>query len=230
VFGLAWFRDPPGIGRLGMGLGISRATGCRYLTEALEVLATRAPSLREALEKAKELRLPCLILDGTVVASDRCGGEGRPARRAARSTVVFRQGAPQRREYPGNICSARRPAVGLGRAVGSTHDLTAARRHVLPGVRPYLKDLPLLADSGCEGAGAGVHVSVKKPAGGQELDPDMRTRNALLRSLRYQGERGFALMSRRWRSLQRVMLSPRTIGDITKAALVLVKFEHKMIN
>jgi hypothetical protein len=58
-----------------------------------------------------------------------------------------------------------------------------------------LKDLPLLADSRYEGAGAGVHVPVKKPAGGGELDLDAKKRNALLRSLRYQGERGFALTS-----------------------------------
>jgi DDE superfamily endonuclease len=88
---------------------------------------------------------------------------------------------------------------------GSTHDLTA-REHVLPQARPYLQDLPVLADSGYEGAG--VHVPVQKPAGGGELDPDTKTRNALLRSLRYQGERGFALMSQRWLTLQRVMLSP----------------------
>ena len=75
-----------------------------------------------------------------------------------------------------------------------------------------------------------VHVPVRKPAGGGELDPDTRTRNALLRSLRYQGERGFALMSQRWRALQRVMLSPGTIGDVARAALVLVQFEHQMIN
>jgi hypothetical protein len=57
--------------------------------------------------------------------------------------------------------------VGLGRA---------ARQHPRPdrrprarapsGARPYLKDLPFLADSGYEGAGAGVHVPVKKPARG----------------------------------------------------------------
>jgi hypothetical protein len=47
-------------------------------------------------------------------------------------------------------------------------------------------------DSGYEGAGAGVHVPVKEPAR-CELDPDTKTRNALFRSLRYQGERGFAL-------------------------------------
>ena len=39
---------------------------------------------------------------------------------------------------------------------GSTRDLTAARELVLPQARPYLTDLPLLADSGYEGAGAVV--------------------------------------------------------------------------
>jgi len=34
-------------------------------------------------------------------------------------------------------------------------------------------------------------------------------------------------MSQRWRILQSVMLSPGKIGDIAKAALVLVYFEHK---
>jgi DDE superfamily endonuclease len=111
---------------------------------------------------------------------------------------------------------------------GSTHDITAARKLVLPGLRPYLKELPVLADSGFEGSGAGVHVPVKKPRKG-ELDADTRTRNALLRSLRYQGERGFALMTQRWRTLQRVILSPGKIGDIAKAVLVLTLFEHKML-
>jgi hypothetical protein len=113
-------------------------------------------------------------------------------------------------------------------ALAGTHDLTAARELVLPGARPYLARLPILADSGYEGAGAGVHVPVRKPARG-ELDIDAKTRNALLRSLRCQGERGFALMSWRWRDLQHVMVSPATIGDLAKAVLVLVQFEHKMI-
>jgi len=99
----------------------------------------------------------------------------------------------------------------------------------LPQARPYLRKLPFLADSGYEGAGAGLLVPVRKPARG-ELDINTKTRNALLRSLRYQGERGFALMSQRWRALQHVMVSPGAIGDIAKAALVLVQFEHKMIS
>ena len=71
-------------------------------------------------------------------------------------------------------------------------------------------------------------VPVRKPARG-DLDIDTKTRNALLRSLRYQGERGFALMKQRWRAIQYVSVSPTTIGDIAKAVLVLVQFEHKMI-
>jgi hypothetical protein len=70
---------------------------------------------------------------------------------------------------------------------------------------------------------------VKRPARG-ELDTDTKTRNALLRSLRYQGERGFPLMSQRWRALQLVMLSLTTTGDIARSVLVPVQFEHKMIS
>ena len=36
-------------------------------------------------------------------------------------------------------------------------------------------------------------------------------------------------MKQRWRALQYVSASPATIDDITKAVLVLVQFEHKMI-
>jgi hypothetical protein len=112
---------------------------------------------------------------------------------------------------------------------GSVHDIPAAREHALPGLRPHLKDLPVLADSGYEGAGCGVHVPVKKPAGGGRLDVDTRTRNDLLRSIRCVGERGFALMSQRWQTLQHVMISPSRISDIAQATLVLVQFEHRMI-
>ncbi len=72
VFALAWFRDRPDIRRLGAGFGISQATAYRYKDEAVEVLAARAPSLREALEKAAEQGLPYLILDGTLISCDRC--------------------------------------------------------------------------------------------------------------------------------------------------------------
>jgi len=88
----------------------------------------------------------------------------------------------------------------------------------------------VLADSGCEGAGIGVLVPVKTPAGNQELDTGTRTRNALLRDLRCRGERGFALLTQRWAALQHITTSPSRITEITRAALVLTQFEHKYIN
>jgi hypothetical protein len=225
VFVLAWFRDRPGIPRLGKGFGISQATAYRYLDEAITVLAARAPGLREALEKAKEQGLPHLILDGTVAAADRC--TEKTISRKGRETGRWYSGKAH--GFGGNIQALFTPG-GIPLWVpavlpGGVHDITAARELVLAILRPFLKDLPALADCGYEGAGCGVHVPVRNPAGGRELDLDTRTRNALLRSLRCLGD----LMSQRWRTLQRVMLSPGKIGDIAQAALVLVQFEHKMI-
>ena len=88
------------------------------------------------------------------------------------------------------------------------------------------RGLPTLADSGYEGAGHGVHTPVKKPADGHQLHVDNRAYNMLLRSTRCLGERGFALLTQRWRVLQGVTTPPRKIGDIAKAALVLTHFEH----
>jgi hypothetical protein len=53
-----------------------------------------------------------------------------------------------------------------------------------------------------------------------------RTRNALQRSLRCLSERGFALLTGRWRTLQHITASPGKIGDIARAALVLTRFEY----
>ena len=64
--------EPAGHPPAGPGFGISQATAYRYKDEAVEVLAAKAPTLREALEKAVEQGLPYLILDGTLISSDRC--------------------------------------------------------------------------------------------------------------------------------------------------------------
>jgi hypothetical protein len=69
--------------------------------------------------------------------------------------------------------------------------------------------LPTLVDPGHDGAGIGVHIPVRQPADGRELDINTRTRNALLRTLRCLGERGFALLTGRWRTLQHITASPQ---------------------
>ncbi len=71
-----------------------------------------------------------------------------------------------------------------------------------------------------------VHTPIKQPAGGQILAPDNQTYNSLLRAVRCRGERGFALLTGRWRALQRITASPNSIGDYVKAALVRTRIEH----
>ena len=84
-------------------------------------------------------------------------------------------------------------------------------------------------DPGYDGAGIGIHIPVKQPADGRDLDIGTRTRNALLRSLRCLGGRGFALLTGRWRTLQHITASPCKIGDIARAAVTLTHFEHGYI-
>jgi len=112
---------------------------------------------------------------------------------------------------------------------GSVHDITAARIHALPALyQAAAADLPTLADPGYDGAGLGILIPVRQPPGGNELDVSNRTRNAIQRSLRCLGERGFALLTGRWRTLHHITASPSKI-DIARAALVLTHFEHGYI-
>jgi hypothetical protein len=120
--------------------------------------------------------------------------------------------------------------VGLRSRAGLGADITAARIHALPALyRAAAHGLPALADPGYDGASIGICMPVKQPADRRELDINTRTRNALQRSLRCLGERGFALLTGRWRTLHHITASPSKIGDIARAALVLTHFEHGYI-
>jgi hypothetical protein len=229
VLGLRWFRDRPAPEGLARDHGISRATACRYRDEVIAVLADQAPDLREALERARDEGLTHLILDGKVIPCDRCK---EPAV-SVKGEVIDLWYSGKAHTHGGNIQAVLAP-TGFplwisGAEPGSVHDLTAARRHALPALYRAAADLPTLADLGYDGAGIGIHIPVKQPAQGQELDINTRTRNALQRSLRCLGERGFALLTGRWRTLQHVTASPGKIGDIARAALVLTHFEHGYI-
>jgi hypothetical protein len=54
---------------------------------------------------------------------------------------------------------------------GSVHDITAARLHALPALYPAAAaGLPALADPGYDGAGIGIHIPVRHPADGRDLE------------------------------------------------------------
>lgn len=174
VFILAWFRDRPGLSRLGQGFGISQATAYRYKDEGVEVLRALAPTLHDTLEKVAELGLPYLILDGTLIASDRCSDK----KTSKKGIEIDKWYSGKAHHHAGLVQALTGPSgipLWVSAALpGSTHDITAARQLVLPEARPYLKKVPILADSGYEGAGAGVLVPVKKPRNG-ELDINTKT-------------------------------------------------------
>jgi hypothetical protein len=231
LFVLAWFRKREDIAVLGAGFGISRATAYRYHDEAIRVLAEQAPDLHEALQQAKDDGWAYVILDGKVFSADRCLEKTTSVK--GKQIDLWYSGKAH--EHGGNIQALSAPH-GLPLWVsdimpGSVHDLTAARDQLLGALywaASHL-DLPTLADGGYDGAGIGVHTPVKQPPAGQVLDIDTRTRNALLRGLRCLGERGFAILTGRWRALQHFTTSPSKIGTIVQAALVLTQFEHGQI-
>jgi hypothetical protein len=197
-----------------------------YLEEIIEVLAAQSPDLRQALEHAQRAGLPHLILDGTVIDTDRVHAK----KLSVKGKEIDAWYSGKKHDFGANVQAVLAPdgfPLWVSEASpGSTHDITAARMQVLATLRPFTKRMPVLADSGYEGAGHGILVPTKHPAAGSELDIDTRTRNALLRSLRCLGERGFAILTQRWRVLQHITLSPSRIGKIMKAALVLTHFEH----
>ena len=59
--------------RLGRDHQLSRATAYRYLDEVITVLADQAPDLHQALRQAHEQGMTYVILDDTVIMTDRVG-------------------------------------------------------------------------------------------------------------------------------------------------------------
>ena len=230
VMALRWFRGRARIEDLGRDHGVSRATAYRYVAEAVDVLSAQAPDLGEALERARAEGAPYVILDGKVFAGDRCTEKvtsvlGKPI-------DIWYSGKARR--HGANVQAVMRPdgfpLWASPAEPGSVNDLSAARWHALPFLyRAAAAGMPTLADTGYIGAGIGIHMPFRNHHGRHEPGPNAALRNALLRELRCQGERGFALLTQRWTALQHITASPSRVTEITRAALVLVHYEHKYL-
>jgi hypothetical protein len=227
VLALRWFRHGGDKAALGRDHGISRSTAFRYIDEVIEVLADLVPDLRQVLEQAAADGLAYVILDGKIFAADRCGEQTTSVK--GHSIDLWYSGKAH--EHGGLIQGISAPdGFPLWTSQvepGSVHDLIAAQQHVLGALyTAAAHGLPTLADLGYDGAGHGVHIPVKQPTDGNRLHVDNRAYNTLLRSLRCLGERGFAVLTGRWRALRHTTASPGKIGTIVKAALILTHFEH----
>jgi len=100
---------------------------------------------------------------------------------------------------------------------GSTHDITAARQHVLPALYPAAAHgLKTLTDKGYRGAGIGICHPVK----GHGPAPDTVARNRLIAQLRAPAERANAIL-KHFKALQKITLDPWRITQIVRSALVI---------
>jgi hypothetical protein len=229
VLVLVWFRTRADLAVVGAGFGVSRATAYRYRDEGIKVLAAQAPDLHEMLQQVAAQGWSHVVLDGKVFRTDRCAA----TTTSTKGKTINSWYSGKHRAPGGNIQAVMRPD-GLPLwvsevAPGHLHDLTVARDAGVTGALNWAASqlgLPTLADSGYDGAGNGIKTPIRKPTDGNALAPDNQTYNALHRATRCLGERGFAMLTGRWRALQRITISPSRIGDLAQAALVLTHIEN----
>lgn len=115
---LVYLRKNKTLAQAGAGFEVSTATAGRYVTETVDVLAQRAPSLLDALQDHDPHEF--LVLDGTLI---------RPDRVAADEPYY----SMKHRHHGMNVQVLARPdgtPVWFSRALPSrTHDLNSARAH-----------------------------------------------------------------------------------------------------
>jgi DDE superfamily endonuclease/Helix-turn-helix of DDE superfamily endonuclease len=229
---LVWFRKGEDIPMVGAGFGVSRATSYRYLREGIDVLAAQAPDLHDALERVAADGWSHVVLDGKLFDTDRLA----ETTLSVKGETIDAWYSGKHRDFGANIQAIMRPdglPIWTSQAMpGHLHDLTCAQHLDITGALYWAAsalDLPTLADSGYDGTGQGIHTPYKQPGDGRRLAVDNRAHNLLLRSLRCLGERGFAILIGRWRTLRHTTSSPRKLGDIVAAALHLTHFEYRYL-
>ena len=129
---------------------ISKSTAYDYLNEGIDVLAGQAPTLRGALLAAKAAGYDYVLLDGTLIETDRVATRGP-------TPGVDLWWSKKHKNRGGNIQVLTAPdgwplwtsAVRPGRE----HDTTCLRTHpdLLPALTAIRSDLRILTDLGYEG-------------------------------------------------------------------------------
>ncbi|MER6408968.1 transposase family protein [Streptomyces viridosporus] len=225
VMVIRWLLDGARVRQLANGNVLSTRTAYRYLHEGIALLKAQAPSLNQALDRARATGVTHLMLDGTLIETDRCRVPG-----PTEGVDLWWSG--KHKQHGGNIQVLSTPdgfpiwtsPVQPGRE----HDMTCARAHgLLDTLDRFAAEhgIVTLTDTGYEGAPAGFRIPHKKPKGGQLTDAQKQF-NKIIGALRALAEKANADLKVRFKALRRVSLSPGRIGDITAAALVLFQHEH----
>jgi uncharacterized protein (DUF433 family) len=72
---LVYLRKGETFEQLAAGFGVGLATAWRYVNEVTELLAARAPKLRQAVRDAIRAGHPYVIIDGTLIPVDRVAAD-----------------------------------------------------------------------------------------------------------------------------------------------------------
>jgi DDE superfamily endonuclease len=226
VLALRWLFDDTRISQLARDNGIGVSTAYDYRDEAITVLAARKPSLRGALLAAKAAGHTHVILDGTLIPTDRISTPG-----PTRGVDLWWSG--KHRHHGGNIQEVAAPdgwpLWTSDVRPGREHDTTAARADpdLLIELADWVDDGQLgLGDLGYEGEADLLRIPIKKPADG-ELTVDQQAYNAVHGALRCLGERANSLLKTTFKALRRWRGCPWRIGQVVAAALVVLHHEHR---
>jgi DDE superfamily endonuclease len=222
---LRWFLDDTRMSALARDNAIAVSTAYNYRDEGIAVLAARRPSLHGALLAAKTAGHSHVIVDGTLIHTDRISTPGPTA-----GVDLWWSG--KHHHHGGNVQVVSAPdgwpLWTSDVRPGREHDLSAARTDpaLLGRVTDWVSDGALaLADLGCEGEPETFTIPFKKPKDGQ-LTIDEQSCNAVHGALRCLGERANSLLKTTYKALRRHRGCPWRIGDIVAAALVLLHHEH----
>lgn len=209
---LAHLRKGEAFATLAAGFGVSTTTAWRYVRETTRLLAGLAPTLEQALRRARRKGWPFVIVDGTLIACDRLAAD-RP----------FYSGKHKRHGM--NIQVVAAPDGELlwvsGCLLGSVHDVRAARNlHIAE--RIAAAGLFGLGDKGYVGLSP-VVVCPFKGRGKPEWQKQANREHARLRG---PGERTIAQL-KNWDILRRLRCCPYRAGEIARAVLVLQHRESR---
>jgi hypothetical protein len=225
VLVLRWFLDDTRMLGLARDNAIALSTGYAYRDEGIAVLAARQPSLHGALLAAKAAGHSHVIVDGTLIYTDRIATPGP-------TSGVDLWWSGKHHHHGGNIQVVSAPdgwpLWTSDVRPGREHDTTAARTDpdLLRLITAWISDgRKGLADLGYEGEPDVFTVPFKKPKNG-ELTVDEQTYNAVHGALRCLGERANSLLKTTYKALRRYRGDPWRLGTIVAAALVLLHHEN----
>jgi hypothetical protein len=198
---LAYLRKGETFEDLAAGFGVGRTTAWRYVNEAVELLAARAPKLRQAVRDAKRAGHAYVILDGTLIPIDR----------VARDRPFY---SGKQKKHGMNLQVIAGPSGDVlwvsGALPGSVHDKKA---EWIWGVLDELErqGLVTLADKGYQGS-----TWAKLPYRGKGKPESQKQANRAHAKLRGPGERANAQL-KTWDILDKLRCCPLRAGKLAKA-------------